>query len=115
MYGRLTFVRELDKLKAQVDQAITDKETASKPAAIELTVTNADKTDGFTFNVTLEGTTVKFNETVANSKVWARINTPPGQYKLTVDAKKGSPIGTSMILEIKPGETAKESLTLPIS
>jgi hypothetical protein len=106
---------QLDSLKAQVDQAIKDKETASKPAAIELTVTNADKTDGFTFNVTLEGTTVKFNETVANSKVWARINTPPGQYRLTVDAKKGGPIGTSMILEVKPGETAKESLTLPIS
>jgi len=98
-----------------VDQAIKDKETASKPAAIELTVTNADKTDGFTFNVTLEGTTVKFNETVANSMVWARINTPPGQYKLTIDGKKGSPIATSMILELKPGETAKESLTLPIS
>lgn len=106
---------QLDTLKAQVDQAIKDKETASKPAAIELTVTNADKTDGFTFNVTLEGTTVKFNETVANSKVWARINTPPGQYKLTVDAKKESPIGTSMILEVNPGETAKVSLTLPIS
>jgi hypothetical protein len=40
----------------------------------------------------------------------------PGQYKVTIDARiKGSPIATSTIVDVKPGETAKPSLTLPIA
>jgi hypothetical protein len=113
---------QLDALKAQVDKTVKDaedaakqKEDAAKPGSIELTVTNADKTDGFHFDVTLEGTAGKIAESVSNSKVWARINTAPGQYKLTIEGKaKGNPIGTSMILDVKPGETAKPSLTLDI-
>ena len=106
---------QLDTLKAQVDQAAKEKESAAKPGSIELTLTNADKTDGFHFDVSLESTTTKFADSVSNTKVWTRINTPPGQYKLTVDAKaKGSAIATSMIVDVKPGETSKPALTLPI-
>lgn len=113
---------QLDALKAQVDKtakatedAAKQKQEAARPGSIELTLTNADKTDGFHFDVTLEGTAGKIAESVSNSKVWARINTAPGQYKLTIEGKaKGNPIGTSMILDVNPGETAKPSLTLPI-
>ena len=113
---------QLDALKAQVEQsakekesAAKEKETAAKPGSIELTLTNADKTDGFNFVVSLEGTAGKFTDSVSNAKVWTRINTPPGQYKLAVEAKaKGSPIATSMILDVKPGEISKPSLTLPV-
>jgi hypothetical protein len=107
---------QLETLKAQVDKASKEEESAAKPGSIELTVTNADKTDGFHFDVSLEGAPGKFTDSVSNTKVWARINTLPGQHKLTVDAKtKGSAVATSMILDVKPGETAKPSLTLPIA
>jgi hypothetical protein len=114
---------QLDTLRAQVDKTIKDKEDAvrqseqaAKPGSIELTLTNGDKTDGFRFDVRLESARDKFSDTASNSKVWTRINVPPGQYKLTVDAKaKGSAIATSMVLDVKPGETAKPSLTLPIA
>jgi hypothetical protein len=46
---------QLDSLKAQVDKEAKDKEAATKAGAIELTVTNADKTDGFSFDVVLQG------------------------------------------------------------
>jgi SMODS and SLOG-associating 2TM effector domain 2 len=107
---------QLDMLKAQVDKASKDEETATRPGSVELTLTNADKTDGFHFDVCLEGARGKFTDSVSNDKVWARINTLPGQYKLTVDAKaKGSAIAASTILDVKPGETSKPSLTLPIA
>ena len=106
---------QLDTLKAQVEKSAKETEDATKPGAIELTLTNADKTDGFHFDVTLEGTPGKFAESVSNAKVWTRINTAPGQYKVTIDAKaKGSPIATSTIIEVNPGETAKPSLALPL-
>jgi hypothetical protein len=107
---------QLDALKALVDKTAKEKEEATKRGSIEMTLTNAEKTDSFRFDVTLEGTPGKFTDSVSNAKVWTRINTPPSQYKLTVEAKaKGSPIATSMILDVKPGETAKPSLTLPIA
>jgi hypothetical protein len=107
---------QLDSLKAQVDQAIKDKESAAKPGSIELTLTNADKTDGFHFDVSLEGTTDKFTDSVSNSKVWTRIRIPPGQYRLSVDAKvNGIALATSMILDVKPAETSKPTLALPIA
>jgi hypothetical protein len=106
---------QLDTLKAQVEKNFKEKEDATKPGSIELSLTNADKTDGFHFDVILEGPTGKFTDSVSNAKVWTRINTAPGQYKVTVDAKaKGSPIATSAIIDVKPGETAKPSLVLPI-
>ena len=106
---------QLDTLKAQVEKRDQEKQDAAKPGAIELTLTNADKTDGFHFEVTLEGATGRFAESVSNAKVWTRINTAPGQYKVTIDAKaKGSPIATSTVIDVNPGETAKPSLVLPL-
>jgi hypothetical protein len=102
---------QLDTLKAQVEQSAR----SSAPGAIELTVANADKTDDFHFDVTLESAGGKVADSVSNGKVWARIGTSPGQYKVTVAAKvKGSPLATSAIFNIKSAETTKSSLELPI-
>jgi hypothetical protein len=107
---------QLDSLKAQVEKGAKDKEAATKPGAIELTVTNADKTDGFSFDVVLEGQSSRSTGAVSNAKVWTRIDVFPGLYRLGVNAKaKGNTAATSTIVEVKPGETAKPSVTLPIA
>ena len=106
---------QLDALKAQVEKTAQAKEDAAKPGSIELTVTNADKTDGFHFDATLEGPSGKFTDSVSNAKVWTRINTAPGHHKVTIDAKaSGGPIATSTIIEVMPGQTTKPSVDLPI-
>ena len=106
---------QLDALKAQVDLGAKEKEAAAKTGAIELTVTNAEKLDGFSFDVVMEGQPGKFSDSVANSKVWTRIGIVPGQYKVSINAAaKGSVTSTSTVVEVKPGETAKPSVTLPV-
>ena len=106
---------QLDSLKAQVDKGAKDKEAAAKPGAIELSVTNADKTDNFTFEVVLEGQSGKSMDSVSNASVWTRINTAPGQYRVIVNARsKGSIASTSTIVDVKPGDTARPSVTLPM-
>lgn len=107
---------QLDSLKAQVDKGAKDKEAATKPGAIELTVTNADKTDSFSFDVVLEGQSGKSTDSVSNAKVWTRMNTVPGQYRISINAKsKGNIVSTSTIVDVKPGDTAKPSVTLPMA
>jgi hypothetical protein len=102
---------QLDTLKVQVEQNVR----SSTLGAIELTVANADKTDGFHFDVILESAGGKIADSVSNAKVWARIGTSPGLYKVTVEGKvKGSPLAASSILDIKPAETMRSSLELPI-
>ena len=107
---------QLDALKSQVDKVAKDREDASLVGAIELTVTNADATDGFHFDIVLETKNSRFSESVSNSKVWTNINTTPGQCKVTTYANaKGNPVSSSTILGVKPGETVKASVTLPIA
>ena len=105
---------QLDVLKAQIDKLAKEREEANRPGAIELTIPNADQTDGFRFDVALEGKS-PYAGSVLNSKVWTNINTSPGQYRITIDAKaKGAPVSTSTVFEVKSGETAKPSVSLPI-
>jgi hypothetical protein len=107
---------QLDTLKAQVEKAAKEKEDATKPGSIELNLTNADKTDGFHFDITLEGPSGKFTDSVSNALVWTRLNVGPGQNKVSVEAKaKGSPIAASTILDVIPGKTTPGSITLPIA
>lgn len=107
---------QLDALKDQVDKVAKEREEASRVGAIELTVTNADQTDGFHFDIALETRTGKLSESVSNSKVWTKINTVQGQCKVTINAKaKGNPVSISTILDVKPGDTAKPAVTLPIT
>lgn len=106
---------QLDTLSAQVDKVAKEREDAARAGGIELTITNADKTDGFHVAIVLEGKDTKQSEAVTNSKVWTRIGTAPGQYKVALEAKvHGAPIATSMIVEVKPGEIARPSITFPV-
>jgi hypothetical protein len=107
---------QLDSLKAQVNKEVKDREAATKPGAIELTLTNADKTDGFSFDVVLEGQSGKSTDSVSNARVWTRINAAPGQYRVSINARsKGNIASTSTIVDVKPGETAKPTVTLPLA
>jgi hypothetical protein len=107
---------QLDSLKAQVDKDAKDKEAAAKAGAIELTVTNADKTDSFSFDVVLQGQSGKSTDSVSNSKVWTHINTVPGQYSISINAKyKGSIVSTATIVDVQPGGKETPSVTLPIA
>ena len=83
---------------------------------IELTILNAAKTDSFHCDVVLEGMAGIIQDVVENSMVWTRINVAPGQYKVTLSAKvAGRMRGHLLVLEIKPGETFKASMSLPIA
>jgi SMODS and SLOG-associating 2TM effector domain 2 len=107
---------QLDALKAQVDKIAKEREAGAVPGAIELTVANADKTDGFQYDVTLEGKGGKVSGVAASSKVWTQINTSPGQYKVTISAKaKGVPVSSSTVFAVQPGETVKVPLSLDIA
>lgn len=108
---------QLDTLKAQVQKTAQDRQAAAKPGSIELTVSNAEKTDGFQFQVVLEDESgAVAHEEVANSKTWARINAAPSHYKISISAVAGGkPVSVSAIVEVKPGEAAKPSLSLPLS
>jgi len=107
---------QLDSLKAQVDKDARDKEAATKAGAIELTVANADKTDGFSFDVVCQGQTSKSTDSVSNSRVWTQINTVPGQYSISINAKyKGSIVSTATIVNVQPGGKETPSVTLPIA
>ena len=107
---------QLDALKLQLEKTVKEQQDAAKPGAIEVTVGNAAKTDGFHCDVTLQGLTGSVNDSITNAAVWTRINVLPGQYKLTLAAKaKGSAVVTSAILEVKAGETCKATVSLPVA
>ena len=107
---------QLDALKVQVEKAAQARATESQVGAMEATVANADKTDKFTFQVSLEGGSGKVaEETVVNSRNWVRINLRPGQYKLSVSAKVGgSPLVSAMVVHVKPGEVTRPEITLSV-
>jgi hypothetical protein len=100
---------QLDALKSQVE-----KNASAKAGAIELEVPNADKADGFKFQVLLENK----NGTVATEEVtsttWVRIAAAAGQYQASVSATVGGkPLAGSAVADVKPGEIVKPSILLP--
>lgn len=106
---------QLDALKTRLEQSARDAQAASKPAALEVTVQNAAKSDGFAFDIALDGPSGRIVDSVANAIVWTAINRAPGQYQVKVTAKvQGAALSASSVVDLKPGEIAKASLTLPI-
>src|ERR1051326_61118 len=85
--------------------------------SIELTVSNADKTDGFKFQVLLENESgVVKDEEVVGATTWACLNAVPGQYKISVRAiAEGKPLGVSIVTEVKSGTTSKPLVALPLN
>jgi hypothetical protein len=115
---------QLETLKAQVEKQQKDRAAVSEPGSMEVTVSNADKTRDFTLLVTLEGPdgTVVKDDKVLSSKTWTRLNVKPAQYKVTIAAdtvasaaEASKRISQSAVLQVKPGELTKASVSLPIA
>jgi flagellar hook assembly protein FlgD len=87
----------------------------SKVGSVEITVSNADKTDNHTFQVLWEGAQGQIaRETVTDGEEWIRINVPPGQYTTMVSATiGGKPTSRKSVVNVAPGESKKVDITLP--
>jgi len=107
---------QLDMLKAKVDKATQSQVSADEPGSIELTVSNADKSDDYTFEVSLDGSRGPLaHQRVTNSKKWVYINIVPGQYRLSVSAiAGGKPVATAGVVIVNSREPAKPELPLPV-
>jgi uncharacterized coiled-coil protein SlyX len=108
---------QVDNLKAAADQTSAAQAAAGMPGSLEATITNAEKSDDFHIDATLEnGESSVAQESVTNSKTWVKLLLPPGQYKLTVNARTaGKPVSAACAVFIKPSEVAKPVITLPIA
>lgn len=106
----------LDALKSQIEKAAQTQVQAAESGSIELTVPNADQTDGFDFDVLLEGFNGKLaEEKVSRAKTWVRINVPPGQYKVSIGATvAGKRITTVTAIIVKPQEIARSEVSVPV-
>ena len=106
---------QLSALKTQVDKNIQTREAASQPGLIEITVTNADKTDAGKVQLRLEGPTKITAELEPGSKSYANENIPCGQYRVVISAKVGNKdVSAETPVVIKAGEILKTQLSLPI-
>ena len=95
-------------------EAETQRE-ATKPGAIQLTVTNAKATDDRKFDVELQPTdgSAPVRETVAGSQTWVRAPVTPGMYTITATATLAQKKAVaSKVIRVKPAETCEESVTL---
>lgn len=105
---------QLDALKVQVIQ----QQTASQPGSLALTVSDADKTQGFTFAVTLTGADgpIVTAERVTNSKTWSRPNLKPGVYVVKVEAATATapslPRSNTAIVTLAPSEAKTQTMTV---
>jgi hypothetical protein len=106
----------LDALKSQIEKAAQTQAPTAQPGSIELTVPNADKTDGFDFDVLMEGLDGKIaEEHITGAKTWVRINVPPGQYKVSIGAtvaEKRTNTATAII--VKPQEITRSEVSLSV-
>lgn len=105
---------QLATLRAKVEQTAQAKAAEAKSGAIELTVTDADAAEGFSFDVTVEGEkgpVVK--ETVRNMKTWVGLAIAPGQYRLLLNARiSGKDVAAAKVVVVSPGEKTDISAQL---
>jgi hypothetical protein len=107
---------QLDTLKSEAERNAAAQAAANKPGSIELNVTNADKTDSFTFNVLLESAQGEVaRNKVSNGSEWVRLDVLPGQYAITISATAdGKPVNRKSVAAVKPDQPFKLEVTLPI-
>lgn len=88
---------------------------ATKPGAIQLTVTNAKATDDRKFDVVLQpgDRSEPVQETVTGAQTWVRSPVAPGMYTIVATAtlhQKNA--AASQVIQVKPAEIREVSLTL---
>jgi hypothetical protein len=75
--------------RAKVEEQVNAQAAAAMPGAVEITVSNALVMDERTFTIGFEHATAKTPvETVVRATHWSKIGMAPGQYSMTVKAKK---------------------------
>ena len=114
---------QVEQLKAEAARAIEAQRAAAQVGSMEVIVSNADRTQGFTFTITVEGAegVIVKDEQVPGSRKWSRANVKPGQYNVRVSATSPASaaaparaVSDSTIVIVKPGEVAKGAIELPL-
>jgi len=104
------WVSEFKTNIAEIEKTAKDQAEATRPGAIEITVTNGMDTEGG-FTVTLDGMEVR---TVRGTKYQIGY-VPPGPHKVAVAGMiKGEELDASELVNVLPGEVAKATLALPV-
>ena len=98
---------QIEDLRARVETSRKNLSDESLPGAVELTVSDATRSDDNSFDVSIDtekGLLLK--ETARSTITWATTGIAPGSYRLLLKAKfGGKEIAVAKVLIIKPGET----------
>jgi hypothetical protein len=89
---------------------------ASRPGAVQLTVTNAASTENRTFSVRLRSSegSRETSETVTGAQTWAKSGLLPGMYELKVQAQiTGRKAEESKVIQVNPNQVTECAITLP--
>jgi hypothetical protein len=114
---------QVEQLKAEAARTLEAQHAATQAGSMEVTVANADRTQGFTFTITVEGAdgAIVKDEQAASSRKWSRANVKPGQYNVRVSATSPASaaapartVADSTVVIVKPGEIAKGAIELPL-
>jgi hypothetical protein len=109
---------QLDKdLKAQLESLkgpALKTQGAPSVGTVEITVEDADQSDGYKFFITLTGGPTAVPQVpVSQSKIWTKSDLAEGHYQVTVTAKFNQvDKNASQALDIKGGQTTKVDLKL---
>jgi hypothetical protein len=103
-----------DRWEQRRQDAETRRE-ASKPGAIQLTVTNANAADGRKFDVQLRSADgiEPMKATVTGAQTWSRSAVVPGMYTIEAAATINQhPAAASQVIQVNPAAICEVSLTL---
>jgi hypothetical protein len=107
---------QLESLRAKVEKTAREASEESRPGALELVVSDADRAEGSTFTASLKGQNgVILSDVVQNSKTWTSVGIAPGQYRLQLAGRvDGRETKVTKVLIVRPGETTEIQAKLQI-
>jgi hypothetical protein len=106
----LTWIAEFQTSLAEIERSVKTQEEASKPGAIDVTVTNGMEAEAG-FQVVLDGMVVAQVRGTRHQIGYVA----PGQHKITVTATvKDKQLDASELVSVAPGAIAKATLALPV-
>jgi hypothetical protein len=106
----LTWIAEFQSSLAEIERTVTTQQEASRPGAIDITVTNGmDAEEGF--QVALDGMVVAHVRGTRHQIGYVA----PGHHKIWITgAIKGKKLDASELVNVPPGAIAKATLALPV-
>jgi hypothetical protein len=108
--------KEIAARREVKEKELESQAEASRPGAVQLTVTNAASTENRTFSVHLRSSegTREMSETVTGARSWAKAGLLPGMYEVKVQAQiSGRKAEESKVIQVKPNQVTECPLTLP--